>query len=380
MLPGKSKKGHKNKISEKDQLFRMEDNRIFLQKELKTGRCDELVKFIKQKLESLELRHLLLDMSRLEDIDSAGVITIFYIRDMLTAKNIEVEIAGASESVCKKIELFRPVKKSKKAPPPEKSFLESVGEKLYLFFTSYLYEFFLLASNVFFYSLKDLFNTKSRRKGEFVNQSVLIGVNAVWIVILMSYIIGLVVALHSAGQLRDFGADIFIVDIAVIGIMRQMGPLITAILVAGRSSSAIAAEIATMKVTTELDALKTMGLDPVRFVVVPKIYASLFTMPFLVVLANAFGIAGGATAAYSYLEIPPEIFTSRMSEIVQGKDLITGLVKSQVYAVIIVLTGAFYGFRVERGAEGVGKVTTVAVVVAISLVILADSILGLLFY
>lgn len=380
MLFGKSNKEQHNNISDKNHYYRLEGNRLFLLGELKTGRCDNLVKYIKKKLESLKLRHLLLDLSRLEDIDSAGVITIFYIRDMLTARDIEVEFAGASKSVCKKIELFRPVKKQKKTPPPAKTFLESTGEKTYLFFTSYLYEFLLLASNVFFYSLKDLFNTKSRRKGEFVNQSVLIGVNAVWIVILMSYIIGLVVSLHSAGQLRDFGADIFIVDITVIGIMRQMGPLITAILVAGRSSSAIAAEIATMKVTTELDALKTMGLDPVRFVVVPKIYASMFTMPFLVVIANAFGIAGGATAAYSYLDIPPEIFASRMSEIVQNKDLLTGLVKSQAYAVIIVLTGAFYGFRVERGAEGVGRVTTEAVVVAISLVILADSVLGLLFY
>ncbi len=380
MLFGKSNKEQQNNISDKNQYYRLEGNRLFLLKELKTGQCDDLIKFIKQKLYSLQLKQLSLDMSSLEDIDSAGVITIFYISDMLAARNIEVEFKGASKSVCKKIELFRPVKKSKKDPPPDNSFLESVGEKLYLFFTSYLYEFLLLASNVSYYSIRDLFNRKSRRKGEFVNQSVLIGVNAVWIVILMSYIIGLVVALHSAGQLRDFGADIFIVDISVIGIMRQMGPLITAILVAGRSSSAIAAEIATMKVTTELDALKTMGLDPVRFVVVPKIYASLFTMPFLVLLANAFGIAGGATAAYSYLDIPPEIFASRMSEIVQNKDLLTGLVKSQVYAGIIVITGAFYGFRVERGAEGVGRVTTFAVVVSISLVILADSMLGLLFY
>jgi phospholipid/cholesterol/gamma-HCH transport system permease protein len=159
-----------------------------------------------------------------------------------------------------------------------------------------------------------------------------------------------------------------------------MGPLITAILVAGRSGSSIAAEIATMKVTAELNALKTMGLNPVRFVVVPKLYACLLTMPFLIILANVFGIVGGGVAAYIYLDITPEIFFNRMGSVMQNKDLITAFVKSQVYASLIVLTGSFFGFSVVRGAEGVGKVTTKAVVVSISLVILADSILGLLFY
>jgi len=115
-------------------------------------------------------------------------------------------------------------------------------------------------------------------------------------------------------------------------------------------------------------------------VVVPKIYAGLFTMPFLIILANVAGIAGGAVAGYFYLDITFEVFINRMDQVMNNKDLLTGFVKSQVYAALIVLTGSFYGFRVVRGAEGVGKVTTTAVVVSISLVIVADSILGLLFY
>jgi phospholipid/cholesterol/gamma-HCH transport system permease protein len=225
-----------------------------------------------------------------------------------------------------------------------------------------------------------LFRPKARRKGEVVNQAVLIGVNASLIVIFLSFVIGYVIGLQSSGQLQSFGANIFIVDLVVYSIMGQMGPLITAILVAGRSASAIAAEIATMKVTAELDALKTMGLNPNRFVVVPKLYACMLTMPFLIVLANVAGITGGGLAAWQYLDITPEIFTGRMANIMLSKDLYTALVKSQVYAAIIVLTGSFYGFLVERGAEGVGKVTTVAVVVAITLVIIADSILGVIFY
>ncbi len=380
MPAGKQKRTKYNNHSADNNFFRMEGSNLLFMKELKTEQCDDLINFIRQMMDDPELDLVKFDLSGLEDIDSAGVITIFFAKQMLADKNIKVEIVGGSPQICKKIELFRPGQKEIKSTVPKKKIFELVGEKTHQLFSSYIYDFLILGSSVSYYAIRDLFNRKSRRKGEFLTQSVLIGVNAVWIIVLMSYIIGLVIALHSAAQLRDFGADIFIVDIIVIGTMRQMGPLIAAILVAGRSSSAIAAEIATMKVTTELDALKTMGLDPVRFVVIPKIYACMFTMPFLIILANTFGIAGGATAAYSYLNLPPEIFTNRMSEIVQNKDLFTGLVKSQVYAWIIVLTGAFYGFRVERGAEDVGRATTVAVVVAISLVILADSILGLLFY
>jgi phospholipid/cholesterol/gamma-HCH transport system permease protein len=180
--------------------------------------------------------------------------------------------------------------------------------------------------------------------------------------------------------MREFGADIYIVDLIVIAFMSQMGPLIAGVLVAGRSGSSIAAEVATMKVTAEMDALKTMGLDPVRYVVVPKLYASLFTIPLLIILSNVAGIAGGASAAFMSLNISPEIFISRMETIMQNKELITGFIKSQVYALIIVLTGSFYGFRVKKGAEGVGLVTTQSVVVSISLVILADSIMAVIFY
>ncbi|HSL86208.1 MAG TPA: ABC transporter permease, partial [Bacteroidales bacterium] len=264
--------------------------------------------------------------------------------------------------------------------PENSGFFERTGIAVSYFFTSYVFGFISLAADIFYYAGTDIFRTRARRKGEFVNQSVLIGANAAPIVMFMAFIIGLVLALQSSQQLRNFGANIYIVDLTVIAMMSQMGPLITAILVAGRSGSAIAAEIATMKVTSELDALKTMGLNPVRFVVIPKLYACLLTMPFLIILANVSGIAGGGMAAWIYLDITPEIFVNRMGNVLSNQDLITGFVKSQVYASLIVLTGSYYGFRVERGAEGVGKVTTAAVVVAISMVIVADSILGLLFY
>jgi phospholipid/cholesterol/gamma-HCH transport system permease protein len=195
-----------------------------------------------------------------------------------------------------------------------------------------------------------------------------------------SFIIGLVLALQSAAQIRNFGANIFIVDLTVIAMMREMGPLITAIILAGRSGSAIAAEVSTMKVTSELEALQTMALNPVRFVIVPKMHGGLVTVPFLTILADVLGILGGMLVAFYFLDISPYVFINRIGTVLENRDIIIGFFKSLVFISIVVMTGSFFGLKVEHGAEGVGMVTTKAVVVSITLVIIADSILGLIFY
>lgn len=360
--------------------YRLVRNTLYLYQSLTFEEAGGFATQLLKALKPLKLKKLILDLSDLRQIDSAGVMALFYVEKKLKKQNTLVEITGASKEVNAKIRLFYPEESQQVKPPAKSNAVELLGQQVYLFFSSYIFGFLLLTANVFYWGIADLLRPSARRKGEVLNQSVLIGVNASLIVVFLSFVIGYVIALQASGQLRSFGANIFVVDLVVFSIMGQMGPLITAILVAGRSASSIAAEIATMKVTAELDALKTMGLNPNRFVVVPKLYASMLTIPFLIVLANVAGITGGALAAWHYLDIGLEIFTNRMANIMLTKDLYTALVKSQVYAGIIVLTGSFYGFRVERGAEGVGKVTTQAVVVAITLVILADSILGIIFY
>ncbi len=338
------------------------------------------MRMVWKDLKPLKDSSLIINLDKLEDIDSTGVTSLYFLQKKLKQQGVDARFEGGSEGISQKMELFRPDNYEVAEPLQKKGFLENIGEGVLDFFGVYVYEFILLAANVFYFSVADFFRPQFRRKGSTIHQATLIGANAVLIVSFMSFIIGLVLALQTAQQLKLFGANVYIVDLTVVAMMSQMGPLITAILVAGRSGSSIAAEIATMKVTSELDALQTMGLNPIRFVVVPKLYASLLTMPFLIILANVSGIIGGAVSAYFYLDITPEVFVNRMDGVMENKDLLTGFVKSQVYASVIVLTGSFYGFRVERGAEGVGKATTVAVVVAISLVIIADSILGLLFY
>jgi phospholipid/cholesterol/gamma-HCH transport system permease protein len=338
------------------------------------------VKSYKEMLPKISAKEITIDLSDLQYIDSAGTTAIYHLTKLLKQQNIVVNTTGASASVNEKLKLFILPDQIAENPKATEGFLYRIGESTIEFFKNYIRDFFLLMADVFYWSIVDLFNGNQRRKGSFVHQAISIGVNAVPIVISLSFIIGLVLALQSAAQLQNFGANIFIVDLIVISMLGEMGPLITAILVAGRSGSAIAAEIATMKVTSETDALQTMGLNPIRFVVVPKIYGSLLTMPFLTVLANVFGISGGMLAAYLYLDITPEVFFNRMPEALYQKDILTGLIKSLVFGAIVVLTGTFFGSNVENGAEGVGKATTKSVVAAIAMVIVADMVLGLIFY
>jgi phospholipid/cholesterol/gamma-HCH transport system permease protein len=360
--------------------FRFENNTLFLTGNFMLDQVPDFLRYISRELRNMKNTTVAVNLQQLENIDSAGVSCLYYLEHKFRKFKIDFYFEKGHEGITRKMEIFSPARFSEPEHLQRPGFAEKIGDKVEYFFRSNLKDFLILSANVFYFSVTDFFRTNTRREGETANQAVLIGVNAVLIVAFMSFIIGLVLAVQSAQQLRMFGANIYIVDLTVITFMSQMGPLITAILVAGRSGSAIAAEIATMKVTSELDALQTMGLNPVRFVVVPKLYASLITMPFLIVIASVSGIAGGALAAYFYLDITPEIFINRMGGVMENYYLITGFVKSQVYASVIVLTGSYYGFRVVRGAEGVGKSTTSAVVMAISMVIIADSILGLLFY
>ncbi len=360
--------------------FEIEGDVLYLHQSLTLPHVEDFIQRVLNKFQQFHYSLLTINLDGLESIDSAGVTCIDYLQEKLAGKNIQIVLKGGSESIRDKLKIFKYQNVESAGEVHKISFFASLGEKGYRFFYDYVATFITLTANVTYWSITDIFRKKTHRKGEFYNQAVHIGVNAVYIVGTLSFIIGLVLALQSAAQLRNFGANIFIVDLTVIAMMREMGPLITAILVAGRSGSSIAAEIATMKVTSELDALKTMALNPIRFVIVPKMYGSFITMPFLTIIADVLGILGGMFIAYFYLDISPTVFINRMGESLYNRDILIGILKSLVFAGLIVLTGSFFGLRVSEGAEGVGKVTTLAVVVAISLVIIADSIMGLIFY
>jgi len=364
----------------KETTYYLENNILELRGRFTISELNDSLYEIEKAIGDFKNDILIIDLDSMTFVDSAGVTAIYYLRDRLVEKGINVEIKGGSEDIKRKLELFSREDKPVEGPAARVGFFEGLGAFAASIYNDIIATFLQLAADITYWSVTDLFYRQTRRKGEFVNQAVLIGVNAVLIVGAMSFIIGLVLALQSAAQLRSFGANIYIVDLTVIAMMSEMGPLITAIMVAGRSGSSIAAEIATMKVTNETDALRTMGLNPIRFIIVPKMHGALITMPFLTIVADVLGIAGGLVIAVTSLDISPMVFIHRMQEAFLMRDILFGVIKSLVFAYLIVITGSYFGFRVKQGADVVGKVTTQAVVVAISLVIVADSIMGLIFY
>lgn len=211
-------------------------------------------------------------------------------------------------------------------------------------------------------------------------QMVRIGYDSIPIVSLISFFIGLIIAMQSAYQLQQFGATIYVANLVAVSLTRELAPLLTAIIVTGRSGSAITAEIGTMQVSEEIDALRTMGLNPIKFLVVPRTLAMIIMVPCLTIIADFVGIVGGYLIAMSTLDITSLRYLNQTSSALVFKDLLSGLVKSFFFAFIIVKIGCYEGFNVVGGAEGVGKSTTKSVVKSIFLIIVADVFFTFLFY
>lgn len=205
------------------------------------------------------------------------------------------------------------------------------------------------------------------------------GVNALPIIALIGVLLGLILAFQSAIPMRRFGADIFVADLLGIAMLREMGPLITAIILAGRSGSAFAAELGTMKVREEIDALRTMGLEPVRFLVVPRVIAAVAMTPVLTVFANLFGLMGGAIVMRS-LGYPLVTYVNQVLSAVTVGDLMGGLLKSFVYGIVVAAVGCLRGLETKTGASAVGQSTTSAVVSGIVLIAIVDGLFAVVFY
>lgn len=205
------------------------------------------------------------------------------------------------------------------------------------------------------------------------------GFEALPITGLLSFLMGFVIAYQGADQLQRFGANIFIVDLVGLSMLRELSPLLTAIIVAGRSGSAYAAQIGTMKVTEEIDALRTIGVGPIELLVLPKMLALIIALPLLTLYADITGVLGGMLMAYSKLNISFDVFVNRIGSAISLSSFLTGIGKAPVFAAIISLVGCYQGFQVKGSADSVGRQTTVSVVQSIFLVILADALFSVAF-
>lgn len=205
------------------------------------------------------------------------------------------------------------------------------------------------------------------------------GLNAVPIVTLMAFLIGVVLAFQGSVQLRQFGAEVFVVNLIAISVLRELGILLTAIIVAGRSGSAFTAAIGSMKLREEIDAMRTLGLDPIEVLVLPRVIALVLMLPVLGLVADLAGLAGGALMSWAELGVSPGMFITRLYETTDIWHLAIGFIKAPFFAAIIGIVGCFEGLQVSGSAESVGRRTTTSVVLSIFFVIVADAVFSIFF-
>ena len=205
------------------------------------------------------------------------------------------------------------------------------------------------------------------------------GITALPITALIAFLISVIIAYMSAQQLRRFGAEVFVVDLVTIGVLREMGVLLTSIIVAGRSGSAFAAEIGSMQLNEEVDALHAIGVDPYEALVLPRVLGLMIALPLLTVVADIIGLLGGALLCRFLLDMPLSQYMDRANEAISGTTFWVGMIKAPVFAVLIAMAGAYRGMQVQGSSRELGRLTTAAVVQAIFLVILADALFAVLF-
>jgi len=323
---------------------------------------------------------VVVDLARATSFTGAGAAALIH---LLRERGTEVRFRGASEDLKRYLREL-PLSEIVAADClgcgiEEEPLLATAGGGFFELVAAARY-FVALGLELAYWTVLAPFRGVKLRFGKLVTELNRIGVDAIPIVGLIAALMGVILALNSAGQLRAYGAEKYTANLVGIALTRELAPVITAILVAGRSGSAIAAEIGTMVVSEEIDALRTMGLSPVRFLVVPKILALVLMLPLLVVLSNAAGIFGGYVVGILTLGLSSTAYLTQTVQALQISDVVTGLVKSVVFALLIGFVGVYRGLSVHGGSESVGRATTSAVVTAIILCIIANAFFTAFFY
>lgn len=323
------------------------------------------------------INSIVIDLSSLNYIDSASSIFLYKLQTKLS--NINFNIICDNQEILDMLELVKKRKKhfSKFTDKKRNNYIENIGRDThnnYLGFISFMAFMGELFINKF--RLLSVKNIRFKEIAFEINES---GVKAFGIVALTSFLIGLVVAYQSAFQLKLYGANIFIVDMLGISILRELAPIITAIVIAGRSGSAFTAQIGAMKITQELDAMRTMGFDPYKFLVVPRIIALMITLPILIFVSDIMAIIGGMLVANLDLGITTDLFLDRFNEVISIKHFYIGIVKGPFFAFLIASIGIYRGMMVKDDTQSIGFNTTKSVVESIFAVIVCDAVFSIAF-
>lgn len=324
---------------------------------------------------------IILDMTGVDYMDTAGAATLLQLRShfsdrrdsTLKIENIGPELNAVFQSVSDHLKDFSPRPGNDKG-----SVIEKAGKYTSVLLSD-MKEFITFTGQITWAGFQSLKNPRQIRWTDTFIVAERAGVNALPIVALISFIVGLVMAFQAAIPMRMFGAELYVADLIGIAMVREMGPLMTAIVLAGRSASAFAAEIGTMKINEEIDALNVMGLEPVRFLIIPRIIAATFITPLLTIFSNLMGMVGGALVITS-MGYPVISYYNQIASFVEWNDFAGGLLKCFVFGFLIAATGCIRGYQTSSGPSAVGVSTTRAVVSSIVLIAVFDGIFSVMYY
>lgn len=326
-----------------------------------------------------DARSVEMDLSRIGVIDGACMALLVHFRGELRARGIACEFVGGSPDVGRIVELYGGRKKRKRMRVARRpvSAVEQVGAA-----TASVFRELMLVLDFFGQLVVSVAQALRRPKtlnlhdvGRTMERA---GADAAPIVMLINFLMGLVMAYQSSAQLKQFGANQYVADLVGVSMTRELGPLMTAIIICGRSGAAFAAELGTMKVSEEVDALRTLGVMPLRYLVMPRVLGLVLVAPLLVLLADAVGIAGGAVVAALSLDITPTAYLIQLKSAVKPSDIVSGLIKGMVFSGAVALISCQQGLATSGGAEGVGRRTTGAVVSILFALIVLDAIFTVL--
>jgi len=318
------------------------------------------------------------DGSKISKMDSAGAWLIAVYLPQLLSNSVQIQLENFSNSHTSLLSLVELEKPKEFSSTPSPSFLEKLGKNSVRQFAEFK-EYLSFVGKLSMESLRIIRNPSHIRWNEIASVTEKSGVDALPIVALLSFMIGVVLAYQMGVQLRSYGANIYIVDLLGLSLLREFGPLITAIMVAGRTGSAFTAQLGIMKINEEIDALDTMGVTPAELLLLPRIIALVIVLPLLTMWADIFGVFGGMIMSNNMLDIGSMDFLRRFEQVVPLKSLLIGLVKTPVFALIIASIGCFEGMRVQGSASSIGKNTTRSVVLGIFFIIVADAIFSIIF-
>lgn len=321
---------------------------------------------------------VILDFSKLHKIDSSGMVLIIRYLNLFGQKGIVVKVENISEKYQSMLELYQQNYTHKDYTPvqSDKTFLYEIGEQASSRFEAFK-NFLTFIGKVFMMFLYSLKHPKKMRIKATIAQMDIAAIQILPIVALALFLVGFVTAYQGAEQLKDFGAAIIVVEMSTMAMFRELAPFLAAVIVAGRSASSYTAQIGTMKITEEVSAMKTMGLEVDHFLFIPRIIALIIVMPLIVFFADMMAMLGEMVIVKMHLGIPFSQFIDRVYEYMEIRHIMLGILKAPLFGLLIALIGCYRGLQVQKGTD-IGKYTTKAVVDSIFWLIIINAIISLL--